>query len=212
LRRNYGVADGVSNLGSFLEMSSILLASILIIGAYSVFNSTGLVKSVLTVCLLVCPLGLWLAIKNIPRAFFDWGPLVKYSVHFQKAKISLLNWYRILAIYFLFWLFHGGIVFFVIEALGFQAEGIVTLSAMFSIAWLIGFFSILVPSGLGVREIVLANLLVKSIGLLPGQASAAALLSRMIALLGELIWLLIGVLIQLSRPQPQVTLISKDNP
>lgn len=213
LRHSYGIEYNVSNLGSLLEMLSILLASVLILGTYLVLNSTGFIKNILVVGLVGCPVVIGWVIKIIPRSLFNWRPIVQFLAPLKAMNLSLLNWYGILALYFLFWLSHGGIVFFVIAALGFQSTGgIAALSAMFSLAWLIGFFSIFVPSGLGVREIALADLLVISTGLFAGQAAAVALLSRMIALFGELLWLLIGVSIQFLGSRRQVVFIGKDNP
>jgi len=71
---------------------------------------------------------------------------------------------------------------------------------IFSLSWLIGFAVIVVPSGLGVRELTLHILLVSQLALFPEAASIVAVVSRLLFFLVEVMWLFIGItLLQIER-------------
>jgi hypothetical protein len=92
------------------------------------------------------------------------------------------------------WVLHGGSIYFVSQAVLFPP--LVDLpGAVFvmSAAWLIGFIAIAVPAGIGVRELTLATLLSSQFGLLPWQAGLVAVASRLVVILAEVEWLLVGL-------------------
>lgn len=84
----------------------------------------------------------------------------------------------------------------------FLPKGMYTLyqySTSFSLAWLLGFLAIIIPSGLGVREGVLASLIEthQNIGYL--DAMSIAVLFRFVILLGELLLVIFGLIHKMLR-------------
>jgi glycosyltransferase 2 family protein len=62
------------------------------------------------------------------------------------------------------------------------------ITGLYTAAWVIGFLTLLVPNGWGVREGLLTGFLVNLLGLSPVVALGAALLSRLGSILGEATW------------------------
>ncbi len=62
-------------------------------------------------------------------------------------------------------------------------------SAYFAISWLVGFLALIIPSGLGVREMVLASLLTASPTYSTANMAAVAVIMRFLLVSGEFIWI-----------------------
>ncbi|HPO59070.1 MAG TPA: hypothetical protein PLV53_09520, partial [Anaerolineaceae bacterium] len=73
------------------------------------------------------------------------------------------------------------------------AGGLLKATFAFSLAWTAGFLILLVPGGLGVRELALSGLLVSLFGLTPAAGALAAILTRLIYSLAEAGWILYGL-------------------
>ena len=63
----------------------------------------------------------------------------------------------------------------------------------FCVAWLLGFIVLFVPSGLGIRESVLAILISSFFALNSGQSAFIAILFRLVILSSEGLFLLLGI-------------------
>lgn len=90
------------------------------------------------------------------------------------------------AVYWLTWVLHG---YLVSRAVGANAATGLASSGLYALAPIVGFLVMFTPGGLGVRESVLAFGLTPLLG--PAPAACAAIASRGISLLGDVIgWLL----------------------
>jgi uncharacterized membrane protein YbhN (UPF0104 family) len=72
---------------------------------------------------------------------------------------------------------------------------------VYAVSWLVGFFVVFIPSGLGVRELTMSSLLVAVAGMSTGIASAAALAVRALLLITEVAF--VAVLLFTSTPVPK---------
>lgn len=92
---------------------------------------------------------------------------------------------HIVATYFFLWIYFGIAFFVFIKSIHpLQYHQFFRLTSVYSLAWSIGFLSLITPGGLGVRESLLSVLL--TLCLPPATAMLVALLSRFWMLSGEL--------------------------
>lgn len=176
LHARYGVPYTITHLASMLEMGFMLLAVITIMGMYATWYLAVLMPLVVG--------GSWLAFQQIARVLPN---------RFQHT-LSLTQWSIAYLIYTAAW--HAQSVSFMLITTGFSGQ--VTWSQaifMYSVAWFIGFLVIIVPTGLGVREATLAQLLASTTTLSAGTTSAIAIMARLLIYISELIWLIIGLIL-----------------
>ncbi len=88
------------------------------------------------------------------------------------------------------------------------------LTGDFSAAWLAGFFAIFIPSGLGVRELVLSSLLTSHFQLVEGVSRAIAVIMRLIMVLAEFATILLTTLLYLifKEERRSASQIAKNGP
>ena len=89
------------------------------------------------------------------------------------------------------------------------AQALFHLIAVFPIAYIIGFLSLITPSGIGVREGAFYLLLVPLFD--PGLVTVAALVMRIWSMIGELLMALLSSLTARWQPPPS-TLFASDTP
>jgi hypothetical protein len=83
----------------------------------------------------------------------------------------------------------------------------------FCASWLVGFAAILVPAGIGVRELTLSTLLQRMTSITPGDASLVAVITRLGIVIAELIFLLFAAaLMGLDRWRKQHLAYAPDHP
>ncbi len=109
--------------------------------------------------------------------------LGKDSVEFRVEKKS---GGLILLMYYIGWNLYGlAFYLFLISVSGFPTGHFLQASGIFCVAYLIGYWSIFAPGGIGVREVVLVVLLSPYLG--PGMSAAVAAAARLWSIVGELI-------------------------
>ncbi len=92
----------------------------------------------------------------------------------------------ILLMYYIGWNLYGlAFYLFLISVSGFPTGHVLQASGIFCAAYLIGYWSIFAPGGIGVREAVLVILLTPYLG--PGMSAAVAAAARLWSIIGELI-------------------------
>lgn len=126
-----------------------------------------------------------------PDIFFrlvDWA-LVRLKRTPLKIRLSSADVLRITAPFVLNWLFFGAIFYALLAALvpDFSLINLPVVTGIFTVAWVGGYLAIVVPQGLGVREFIIVTLLA-ALGVPAAAATAAALLARLLSLLGIAIW------------------------
>jgi len=93
---------------------------------------------------------------------------------------------KILLMYYIGWNLYGlAFYLFLISVSDFPADHILQAAGVFCAAYLVGYWSILTPGGLGVREAILVLLLGPYFG--PGVAAAIAAFARLWSIIGEVI-------------------------
>ncbi|MBL8057064.1 MAG: flippase-like domain-containing protein [Anaerolineales bacterium] len=198
LARDHQVSFGLSNLASLLEMGLILAAGLSLIGFQALAAVGGpaawLAGGVLAGLAALTPLilaGLWRR----------WRPAAADGLPRLRWTHSLI----LMGLYLLFWLCHGAAIQSLAYALEPEAAtSLLACAASFALAWWLGFIVILVPSGLGVREWALAAALAAFAGLPVASAGLVALLTRLVSVLSEGGWALVGAALTMrsakSRP------------
>ncbi len=127
-------------------------------------------------------------------------PLQKKFHNDYSKRINFPSIVTILLLFFSSWILYGVslinsiFAFYIIEKFNFSQFFLVI--SINSISWVIGFLIIFVPAGIGVRELVLNNLLIFFFNLPFSTSSAIAIIFRMITLLAEFLLMVFGFFIQ----------------
>jgi hypothetical protein len=191
LNREHAVPYAITNISSIVETLGYVSANLLI-----VFQGLLAVKSAIygPVFLILIAFAGWAAINF----FILWNP-ARRLFHLEQHKIlhfPLLKWMAVFFLCIAMWYCYGlGLVIFA-NTLNFQVTLInaLEISAVYALAWFIGFIVPFIPTGLGLREYSLAILLVAQFGLIKSDASFIAIGFRILVSLAELLWIAYGLL------------------
>lgn len=156
--------------------------------------------------------GIWVAIDWSGSSLWGWalaGGLAlcwgvawwvgkRRSQHALPAR-SYAPWLWLLgavAVYLVYWWAQGLALSAMLESLGIVATNatVLPLTSSAALAWSVGFLMVLVPSGLGVREISLAYLLATHNGINTHDASLIAVISRAAMIIAEICLLALALL------------------
>lgn len=191
---NFEVPFSTSNIGSLLEVMSVLTAAGVILSAYFAVIASGLVQTgLIGLTVLLAPL-CWLSLHWIGRGrLFNWPSARRMFVNISSV-MPLYRWMSVVGLHVLLWVCYGIAVWLTVSALNVSPRGSVLAATFsFTVAWLAGFLLVFVPAGLGVRELTLSSLLVFNLGLLTGTASTIALIVRAFVLLAEVVFVIVGI-------------------
>jgi hypothetical protein len=112
----------------------------------------------------------------------------------SRQNSSSRAWSAAIALYLVLWVTYGGSILFIGNAiLPAPSTDLLTTTFASSISWTVGFIAIVVPTGIGVRELTLSTLLSRHSGFAPWQADLIAVISRLEIILAELGWLMVGL-------------------
>jgi hypothetical protein len=196
LYQEYHVDYFISNIGSILELGTAILANSMIVFLYFFYSRI--------------PIWLFFILAPIFTVLF-WR-LFKAAVLLKKNKSNMF-WKMILKISevktitlslstFLFlttWMLYGIGLFLIQSSFepldSLNLERITGFTGIYSLAWMVGFFIIFIPAGLGFRELALTNLLVTSQGFGNATANATAIISRISVMVAEIGWLILGFIL-----------------
>lgn len=194
LESNWRTPHAVSALGSALEVGLILFsASVAAVVCYAWFGISGPAGLVTMIgMLLLPPVIAWLGFTFLwTRYVIKW---VKVPGLFRQVVIDFVPWLKAYTIYLAMWLCHGAALTLLLQAFNIDYNGSIFQSTyLFTLSWLIGFIILIVPSGLGIREFVLAELLTTYAQTSGEMASAIAISMRFSTYLGEIVWLILSV-------------------
>lgn len=198
LRANYNIAYTTSNHGSALEVVLIVFtAGVFCLGYYPWQISSGIARVFLVPGLLIIIGSAWYGF-NMSTILL--GRYLQKTLGQELPPFDLYPWFTVCLIYLVMWLCHGlslNLLLFAFST-GYQGSLFET-TFLTGLAWLVGFITLIVPSGLGVREFTLANLLATLAGLPLETASAIAIISRLLLYMAEITWLVAGLLSLLGR-------------
>ena len=194
LERSCGVDYATSILGSILEASALILTALSVAAVYLYTSSAGPRRFVLAGA---CVGLLWVACLVTPVLATR---LSKERLHSHSKGHALYPWLAAIALHIALWVAYGGSILLIGNAV-LSTPSVDLLQATFSssLSWLLGFVVIIVPTGIGVRELTLATLLSTHSDLLPWQANLVAIISRFEIILAELAWLVVGLGLYISR-------------
>jgi glycosyltransferase 2 family protein len=189
LLQNYQVSYTTSNYGSILEVALEVSTGFCVLGICIILNRI-LVPTWIGFLLLFLPWLPWLIWFS--KLSLKWRN--KLDVYL-KSEILGFNphfgvWNVILVLLIINCFYYGLGVFLVGYSLGiwridqFLSAWII-LTGDYSAAWLAGFFAIFIPSGLGVRELVLSSLLTSHFQLIESVSRAISVIMRLITVLAE---------------------------
>jgi len=192
-KSNYHIPYRKSTFGSILEIGLILFTTSIVIVVYYLGYSWPeplLFITILGILGLSWPT--WRGSLKLISALF--ASKQQTQPNDLKPTISPWRWFSACLIYLIMWSCHGGSLILLLNAFSIEHNyDIFKPIFIFSLAWLIGFVILIVPSGLGIREFALSNLLISQYTLPIEVASAIAVTSRFSIYLAEIAWLIIGL-------------------
>jgi len=179
-----------SMMVSFLEIWVVLVSGTTVILLHLVpiaRTSNFLVQGAITFAFILAS---WLFLRLITQIPFIRTLVTRISSvdHLPKPGFGL--YLLAVVMYGIMWFLYGFVLSGVLAIMGSQRFSYVPgTSANFAISWMAGFLAIVIPSGLGVRELALASLLSNFPKLSGAQIGASVVIMRFFVILGELFWL-----------------------
>jgi uncharacterized membrane protein YbhN (UPF0104 family) len=197
LKQKHDIPYSVSNLGSILEIALIFMGISLVTAVYLFQTPSENNKWLLLALFCSLPLIGWVVIKWVLTSSKLNNLLGKFSVPTPVKFIPFGIWLELSTLHAIAWAFYGASVLWITRSFSPDISvSLINTTFLFAISWTLGFIVIFVPSGLGIREQSLSMLLISLKFLSPDEASGVAVLSRLFALFGEMVWLLIGLVIK----------------
>lgn len=194
LKQRCGINYAISARASVLETLALILTAFLLISVWFSLYIADLKRLALGTAFVGLLMFIWLSLSRLVPHFKCWR--IKESLN-EQMRVSFLSWAFAIILYLVLWCLHGGSVYLAGRA--FLPTSSLSLSgAVFAttLAWLVGFIAIIVPAGIGVRELTFSTILSSYFNFLPGQASLIAIAYRFIVILAEVAWLLIGLALE----------------
>lgn len=198
LLQSFNVPYKVSMYGSFLEIALAITTAVVVIAFSLAWQARQIVL------LFVIPIifvGAWIA------GYFLIGNRAKTNITHENLSAGWgISYFgdRIVgagALYSFSWLMNGASLMLISNVFApLPQMGILNATMNYDLAWLAGFLIFFVPSGLGVREVAISGILSSSFPLSPYEASAIAVMLRILLMLGEFLWLLISIAIGKKNP------------
>jgi uncharacterized membrane protein YbhN (UPF0104 family) len=195
LEQAFGVPYSVSVMGSVLEALGLLLTGLFLVGVYFCTQTAGSVQLLLAAASAGLFVLTWLIVPGLAMRA-NRRIRGECSARSRSGRGPSAAWSGAILLHLLLWLAFGASVLFVAKSIA-VIPSFDLLSSTFaaSLSWIVGFLVIIVPTGLGVRELTLSALLSSYAGFSPWQANVVAVVSRLAIVLAELAWLLVGLLL-----------------
>ena len=195
LYKNFQISYGSSNYISAVEIILVVVSSlqIFILYLYQSKNLPIILTIILFLLLIIIPY-LIFKLRKI-------GPVdSKLSRSFRKVidrqPIPFINYIFSWLINILIWVGYGiAIYYFAVSLNLFTDYQVINYTFIFSMAWLIGFIIFFIPSGIGIREQIMVYLITNTQMIASSYAALISILMRVSMLLGEMIFLVMGLLI-----------------
>jgi glycosyltransferase 2 family protein len=195
LNRDFGVSYRVSSLTSIVEMAALVFSATAIsaVAAGADIGSRwrpGLLGMGFVSALLLC--------VALPVAAIK---LVRGSKHEAPGRHPVSLWLQVICLYCGFWLVFGVGVLLTGRALGLPTADLHLRRTTYSagLSWIAGTVAIFVPSGVGIREWSLGQLLEICCLVPVAQANLIAVVMRFELIVAELFWLAVALAMQVER-------------
>ena len=195
LKRSHKVPYALSSVGSALEVGVALVTGSAVLGFYYFLNTSGLARISLLCFEISLPLVSWIFLNFVFRSDFVVRNCPTLGQHSAK-RINFINWSRIFFVYVAIWVCYGMLTLILVSQVDvpLSSSSFVSSTFSFCISWLIGFLIIFFPSGLGIREIALANVLMRVMGIPIESASAISVFTRLCIASAEALWVSLGII------------------
>jgi glycosyltransferase 2 family protein len=212
LWQQYQVTYLSSNYISALEIVLSVASNLLATGLCFLFINSGNVSEVLSAILILGSVSMWyFLLARIPSFVKEESNRFPRSDGGWKRP-SLLNWLRPLILLLICWFYDGFALLLIGAAFGVWEMGQwrllwAPLTKAFSLSWLSGFLIFFLPSGLGVRELVLSSQLISTLQVDPAAANGISITMRLIMTLAEFVYLAIIVFIHFLKSKKGPTAV-----
>lgn len=191
LYQEHQVDYKITNAANILEIIVSIISGFLLIGVYYGMNNP--IRPTLIRYVELIFIVLLLLIITV-------GSTEKIRKHLPNSvSISLnvvRNWYLAVIFYMIQWIVVG-IVFLLcvksIVVIKSSPESVLPLLTIdYFLGWFVGFVIIFVPSGIGIREYIISNLLSSHFSIIPAEAYLVTIIMRCVLTLSELLWVMYG--------------------
>lgn len=191
LKQSCGIDYADSALASVLETLALVLTALSVIGGWFSLHFADLRGLALGAASAGVLAFVWFGLPGLALRFERWRGRKESG---RQVRISLQAWVSAVVLYMFLWCLHGGSVYLAGQAI-LSISSLDLPRAVFAtaLAWLVGFVVVIVPAGIGVRELTLSTLLSGYFHLSPWQASLVATAFRFMVILAEIEWLLVGL-------------------
>ncbi len=199
LEQVHGVSYGASLIGSLLELAVQALTAAVVGLGFLAVTAAGMWQWLSCAAAAVLLAVTWIV---TPRLVLLLGRRRTGAPVFHPRAASIWGWVVVanLVLRLLYGLSFWGIILALAPAAPVGAAGAIAAS---NLAWLLGFVIPIVPTGIGVREWAVAELLIEPALLSAAQANLAAVMFRFVVILTELIWLGVGLALYARRWRSQ---------
>jgi glycosyltransferase 2 family protein len=193
-----GIGYSITMTSSVLEILSTITANIMV--CVFVWGRSGTILNILGVILVIVTLPLvFIAVfrSKVPgRMTNRLGFVSKFFEQVQ--QLCLGNWLVSIYLFTLMWILNGVCLYEIYLGFGIPvitgiSNAVIIFTGVFALSWLIGFFTMIAPAGLGIREVALMNFLTLFAGSSIANANIASLFIRITMLMSEVIWLLVAL-------------------
>lgn len=203
--REYGIPRMITNIGSIQEVVVVLVSAVILLAIEDFPSSNFIFQLTWSILILALPILSWLLFDRLARISFI-SKVIKIDQSLSSSKSFIIHWHQAIFIYIFQWVILGGVVFatqaaFTGNAWNETIHRLALSARSFSIAWVMGFLVVFVPGGLGIRELVLTNMLTINLGLPIELSGVISIISRFWLLAGEIFWVISGFFIKNKRQQ-----------
>ncbi len=203
-----------SATGSLIEVSVSVVAVLLVISWKYIQNLGFGIQLAIVLGMIVVFGGVWrvwrrgLARSGLSKRFGPMNRMIGLISNIRTRSLLVA-----IGSYVVLWLCYGGLTLSVLNLFGLVKEvDLYTATFIYSLAWLIGFLIIFIPAGIGIREVLFSALLSTYAGLSYQQSSAVSVTSRLIVLVGEASWVIVGLILRSRQKSRYIDPIDSDSP
>lgn len=196
LATRHGTSARVANLGAVIEVVGLILSAALVSALCGGLARVPAIAGIGLVAAAAISIGIAVSAQWVGRP----GRLRDLA-----ARVGVADWLSELTLRRVavalpwqvgLWLGYGAAIYCLIGAVAvWTSQALAIAIAAFALAWLAGFLAILLPSGLGLRELGLTYLLSGYAGLTQSEATAVSVLGRVCVLIGELLFIVLALIL-----------------
>lgn len=194
LEREEKIPLMISNLCSAVEVIAAALSSVIASGFLLLVKhpSISFMKYFLLSIILFVPVPIWFLFQYISKSKLrnKFPSLLSWINNL--SSLDILTWVYCVYLLVVNWLLQGIVIVLVQKAIfpgpiEFNIDIILQNSGSAALSWLIGFVILIIPTGMGVRELSLSELLSSTRGLPIAETTAIAIITRLLMILSEIL-------------------------